>query len=97
MMHNLLDSERPLPPTSSSESMPVMESPLLHTKLRVPGSTPTLLSRPRLINQLSLQPERCLTLLLGLLPTTAWWLTIRTWSLLLLPPTCTVKEYRLLF
>ena len=43
--------------------MPVMESPLLHTKLRVPGSTPTLLSRPRLTNQLKPQPEGRLTLL----------------------------------
>lgn len=64
MMRDLLvDSEGSLLPASSPESVPVMESPLLHTKLRAPGFTPTLLSRPRLINQLSLQPERCLTLL----------------------------------
>jgi LuxR family maltose regulon positive regulatory protein len=40
-----------------------MESPLLHTKLRIPGSTPTLLSRPRLTRQLNLQPNGYLTLL----------------------------------
>ncbi|MBK7176113.1 MAG: AAA family ATPase [Chloroflexi bacterium] len=40
-----------------------MESPLLHTKLRVPGSMPTLLTRPRLIRQLNSYPNGHLTLI----------------------------------
>lgn len=38
-------------------------SPLLHTKLRIPGATPTLLPRPRLTNQLHPRPNGNLTLL----------------------------------
>lgn len=45
------------------EPPPVTDSPLLHTKLRTPVAIPTLLSRPRLTNQLSLQPNGYLTLL----------------------------------
>lgn len=47
---------RPEPP-------PVTDSPLLHTKLRTPVAIPTLLTRPRLISQLSLHPNGYLTLL----------------------------------
>jgi len=64
MMRDLLvDTAESSQPAASPESGPVMEGPLLHTKLRAPGSIPTLLSRPRLINQLSLQRQKCLTLL----------------------------------
>ena len=60
----MVDSERPLPFFSTMPgSIPTLESPLLHTKLRVPGSTPTLLSRPRLTRQLNLQSNGYLTLL----------------------------------
>lgn len=45
------------------ELPPVTESPLLHTKLRAPVTIPTLLTRPRLLNQLSLHPNGYLTLL----------------------------------
>ena len=38
-------------------------SPLLHTKLRIPGATPTLLSRPRLTDQLHPRSNGYLTLL----------------------------------
>lgn len=44
-------------------SIPALESPLLHTKLRIPSPTSTLLSRPRLTRQLNLQPNGYLTLL----------------------------------
>ncbi|MFO7682206.1 MAG: AAA family ATPase [Chloroflexota bacterium] len=50
-------------PPLSPEPMPVMQSPLLHTKLHSPGATPTLLSRPRLISQLHFQSNGCFTLL----------------------------------
>ncbi len=64
MVRELSDTERPLPHFPAlPESTPVTESPLLYTKLRIPGSTPTLLSRPRLIDQLHLQPNGHLTLL----------------------------------
>lgn len=64
MMREMSESKRPLPaPLASPELMPVTESPLLRTKLRIPSSTPTLLSRPRLINRLHLRPNGCLTLL----------------------------------
>ncbi|MBE2224281.1 MAG: hypothetical protein IAF02_22265, partial [Anaerolineae bacterium] len=43
--------------------MPVMESPLLHTKLRIPTATPTLLSRPRLIDLMQVQANGFLALL----------------------------------
>ncbi|MBK8989243.1 MAG: hypothetical protein IPM39_24795 [Chloroflexi bacterium] len=49
------------PPPSPDATM-LMESPLLHTKLRSPGATPTLLSRPRLSSQLHLQSNGFLTL-----------------------------------
>lgn len=64
MMRDHPDAEGPLtPPFSAPETTPAMEGPLLHTKLRVPRSTPTLLSRPRLTTQLGPQPEGRLTLL----------------------------------
>ncbi len=64
MIQELSDTERPLPIfPPSSESMPVMQSPLLHTKLHIPGATPTLLSRPRLISQLHFESNGCFTLL----------------------------------
>ncbi|MBK7176417.1 MAG: hypothetical protein IPH82_04390 [Chloroflexi bacterium] len=54
MVQETAGSERPLPFFSIAPgAIPVMESPLLHTKLRVPGSMPTLLTRPRLIRQLN--------------------------------------------
>lgn len=64
MVQDTAGSERPLPLFSNLPgAIPVMESPLLHTKLRVPGSTPTLLTRPRLNQQLNLRPNGHLTLL----------------------------------
>lgn len=64
MVQELSDSERPLSFSSVlPESIPVTESPLLHTKLRIPSSTPTLLSRPRLTARLYLRPNGYLTLL----------------------------------
>ncbi|MBE2200558.1 MAG: AAA family ATPase [Anaerolinea sp.] len=59
-----LDRERPLAtPPPPPDPMLLMESPLLHTKLRSPGVTPTLLSRPRLTHQLVLQSNGFLTLI----------------------------------
>ncbi len=55
--------ERPFPLPPARPEMPGTESPLLHTKLRLPVSIPTLLSRSRLIDRLSLQPNGYLTLL----------------------------------
>lgn len=63
MIGDLSNSERLLTPFSALPESNPSESPLLHTKLRVPASTPTLLSRPRLTNQLNPQPEGRLTLL----------------------------------
>lgn len=64
MMADVNNQERASPFSFAlSESQTVTESPLLHTKLRIPVSTPTLLSRPRLTDQLSLQPNGYLTLL----------------------------------
>ncbi len=63
MIRDMPEPERPFPISSASpELMPVAESPLLHTKLRIPGSTPTLLARPRLTRQLQLQPNGHITL-----------------------------------
>jgi len=62
MMQELPNPERPLSSTFLPDSV-AGESPLLHTKLRVPHSTPTLLARPRLTNRLYLQPNGYLTLL----------------------------------
>ncbi|MBK8931007.1 MAG: AAA family ATPase [Chloroflexi bacterium] len=64
MVQETAGSERPLPFFSIAPgAIPVMESPLLHTKLRVPGSMPTLLTRPRLIRQLNSYPNGHLTLI----------------------------------
>ncbi|MAT99731.1 MAG: hypothetical protein CL608_21535 [Anaerolineaceae bacterium] len=64
MIREIPESERPFPlPPASLESTSVAKSPLLRTKLRRPGSTAALLSRPRLINQLHFQPNGYLTLL----------------------------------
>lgn len=54
----MAETKQPL----SLEPMPA-GSPLLHTKLRIPGATPTLLSRPRLTNQLHPRSNGYLTLL----------------------------------
>lgn len=63
-MMDMTIQERPSPfPLTTPESPTFTESPLLHTKLRIPGVTATLLSRPRLTAKLSLQPNGYLTLL----------------------------------
>ncbi len=63
-MMDMTIQERPSPfPLTTPESQTFTESPLLHTKLRIPGATATLLSRPRLTDKLSLQPNGYLTLL----------------------------------
>jgi len=53
------------PPISASStgSTVVTESPLLFTKLRMPGTTPALLLRPQLTSQLELRPDGLLTLI----------------------------------
>lgn len=62
MTREPVDVERPLPYPFSLPKQPQAESPLLHTKLRTPGTTATLLSRPRLTNQLHQRPNGYLTL-----------------------------------
>ncbi|MFN2137957.1 MAG: LuxR C-terminal-related transcriptional regulator [Candidatus Promineifilaceae bacterium] len=61
MLNDLPGAEEPpffaaLPLNASTDR------PLLHTKLRVPGYTPTLLARTRLTRQLQARPNGCLTL-----------------------------------
>lgn len=66
MNQKMPDLKRPYSVSNSlTESYPASasESPLLHTKLHVPYTTPTLLTRPRLNDLLSRRPNGSLTLL----------------------------------
>ncbi|MCA9972290.1 MAG: AAA family ATPase [Anaerolineales bacterium] len=64
MIGEFSDSERPsASPVSLPDAAPAAESPLLHTKLRIPGAPPALLTRPRLNSQLHQRPNGRLTLL----------------------------------
>ncbi len=64
MIRELSGSEKPLLLLAAvPDKKSVMESPLLRTKLHSPSSPSTLLSRPRLTNQLNFRPTGYLTLL----------------------------------
>ncbi len=64
MIPQTTGAERQFPTTDSATESPLaLESPLLHTKLHPPHVTPTLLTRPRLADQLTQQPKSSLTLL----------------------------------
>jgi LuxR family maltose regulon positive regulatory protein len=59
----MVDLEHQPPISSPVPDSIAVQAPLLYTKLRVPSTTPALLSRPRLTSQLKLRPDGLLTLL----------------------------------